>query len=102
MCDASNLENRMIAVDIPEPDYHSHESFKTRKQKLKEIRNMGMDPYPHKYEPTHQMRALQDKYEDSAVGDSETAGAGTTDLVRVAGRLVLFRAMEKCIQPNPR
>ena len=34
------------AVDIPEPDYHSHESFKTRKQKLKEIRNMGMDPYP--------------------------------------------------------
>ena len=41
------------------------------------------------------MHALQDKYEASAVGDSETASAGTTDLVRVAGRLVLFRAMGK-------
>ena len=95
VCNASNLESRVIAVDLAEPDYHSHESFKTRKQKLKEIREMGMDPYPHKYEPTHQMRALQDKYEGSAVGDSETAGAGTTDLIRIAGRLVLFRAMGK-------
>ncbi|MCB1109438.1 MAG: lysine--tRNA ligase, partial [Chlamydiia bacterium] len=95
LCDASNLDNRKIAIDAPEPDYHSHEAFKTRKEKLKEIYAMGMDPYPHKYEPTHQMRTLQDKFEGSAVGESEAAGEGKTDLTCVAGRMVLFRAMGK-------
>ncbi|MGE0198363.1 MAG: lysine--tRNA ligase [Simkaniaceae bacterium] len=80
---------------MPEPDYHHHESFKTRKQKLKEIREMGMDPYPHKYEPTHQIRALQDKFEGSAIGTSEEAEVGKTDFARIAGRMVLFRAMGK-------
>ena len=95
LCDASNLDNRKIAIDVQEPDYHSHEAFKTRKEKLNDIREMGMDPYPHKYEPTHQMRALQDKFEGSAVGESEAAGEGNTDLACVAGRVVLFRAMGK-------
>ncbi|MCP5503518.1 MAG: lysine--tRNA ligase [Chlamydiales bacterium] len=95
VCKESKVENRQIAVDIPEPDYHSHESFQTRKQKLKEIRALGVDPYPHKYEPTHQMRALQDKFEGTAVGTSEEAEVGKTDHARIAGRLVLFRAMGK-------
>lgn len=91
----SKLSNRTFEVEIPEPDYHHHESFKTRKQKLKEIREMGMDPYPHKYEPTHQIRALQDKFEGSAIGTSEEAEVGKTDFARIAGRMVLFRAMGK-------
>ncbi len=95
VCEESKLENRHIGVDTPEPDYHSHESFQTRKQKLKEIREMGIDPYPHKYEPTHQMRSLQDKFEGSAVGTSEEAEEGKTDTACIAGRLVLFRAMGK-------
>lgn len=95
VCEESKVENRHIPVDISEPDYHSHESFQTRKQKLKEIRELGVEPYPHKYEPTHQMRALQDKFEGSAVGTSEEAEDGKTDTARIAGRLVLFRAMGK-------
>jgi len=95
VCEESKTQNRQIAVDIPEPDYHSHESFQTRKQKLKEIRALGVDPYPHKYEPTHQMRVLQEKFEEAAVGTSEEAEAEKTDHARIAGRLVLFRAMGK-------
>lgn len=41
------------------------------------------------------MRALQDKFEGSAISGSEEACEGKIDLVRIAGRLVLFRAMEK-------
>ncbi|MDN3509084.1 MAG: lysine--tRNA ligase [Candidatus Neptunochlamydia sp.] len=95
VCEESKVENRQIAIDIPEPDYHSHKSFQTRKQKLKEIRALGVDPYPHKYEPTYQMRALQDKFEGTPVGTSEEAEEGKTDHARIAGRLVLFRAMGK-------
>ncbi|MCB1073138.1 MAG: hypothetical protein KDK96_08585 [Chlamydiia bacterium] len=41
------------------------------------------------------MQALQDKFEGSAIGGSEEVCEGKTDLVRIAGRLVLFRAMGK-------
>ncbi|MCB1084835.1 MAG: lysine--tRNA ligase, partial [Chlamydiia bacterium] len=95
VCPSSNLENRNIAIEIPAPDYHSHESFKTRKEKLKEIKDLGIEPYPHKYEPTTSMGPLQSKFEGAAVGTSEEAGEGKTDQVRIAGRLVLFRAMGK-------
>ena len=81
--------------EIATPEYHTYEEFQNRTAKLKEIRELGIDPYPHKYEPTHQMRALHDKFESSAIGGSEEAGEGKTDLVRIAGRLVLFRAMGK-------
>lgn len=81
--------------EIQAPEYHGYEEFQNRSQKLKEIRKLGVEPYPHKYEPTHQMRALHDKFEESTIGGSEEAAEGKTDLVRIAGRLVLFRAMGK-------
>ena len=93
VCEASKLDNRHISSSLPE--YHSYETFKVRSQKVKEMREMGMDPYPYKYAPTHQMRALQDKFEGLAIGTSEEGEAGTTDFVRIAGRVVLFRAMGK-------
>ena len=40
VCDASNLENRLMAADVPEPDYHSHEAFKTRKEK--QVANLNL------------------------------------------------------------
>ena len=95
ICESSNLKHRHIAIDLPPPDYHHHEAFKTRKQKLKEIREMGINPYPHIYKPTTQTHTLQDKFKDVSIGDSEAAEKGKTDLVKVAGRLVLFRAMGK-------
>ena len=81
--------------EIQAPEYHAYEEFQNRSEKLKEIRALGVEPYPHKYLPTHDMRSLNEKFEGSAIGGSEEAGNGSTDLVLVAGRLVLFRAMGK-------
>lgn len=91
----AEIENRTIPVEVPEPDYHKHEAFQTRKAKLHAIRSMGMDPYPHKYDPTHEMKHLEEKFEGQAVGTAEEALEGKTDKVRIAGRLMLFRAMGK-------
>ncbi len=76
-------------------DYHSHEAFITRQQKLKEIRELGIDPYPHKFAPTSEVQPIQDKYMEQTVGESGDAHDCKTDKVKVAGRLVLFRAMGK-------
>ncbi len=77
------------------PDYHQHEEFKNRSQKLAEIRALGIDPYPPKFIPTQEARALLHKYESKELGGSDAAEAGTTEQVALAGRLVLFRAMGK-------
>lgn len=77
------------------PEYHSQEEFINRSQKLKEIRDFGINPYPHKFTPTITATELQKKYEGTEVGHSEEASNGTTPSVTVAGRLVLFRGMGK-------
>jgi lysyl-tRNA synthetase class 2 len=78
-----------------EPEYHQHEEFRNRSAKLAEIRELGIDPYPAKYVPTHHALQIADKYADQEIGHSEEASQGATPEVRVAGRLVLFRSMGK-------
>ena len=77
------------------PDYHQHEEFKNRSVKLAEIRELGIDPYPHKFTPTQSAHALAHKYESRELGSFEDAEKGTSEHVVLAGRLVLFRAMGK-------
>ncbi len=77
------------------PDYHNHEEFQNRSRKLAEIRQLGVEPYPHHYHPTHHAEELHKQFGQAAIGHSEEAGAGTTPVVCVAGRLILFRAMGK-------
>lgn len=78
-----------------EVEYHEFEEFQNRSQKLKEIRELGIDPYPHVYEPTTNSGALHESYDEADIGDSSTGEAGSSPEVIVAGRLVLFRAMGK-------
>ncbi len=80
---------------IPKPAYHQNEEFQNRTKKLDEIRNLGVEPYPYHYSPTHTAREILEMYPDVPVGHSEDAAAGTTPEVCVAGRLILFRAMGK-------
>jgi lysyl-tRNA synthetase class 2 len=82
-------------MSIEEPEYHQHEEFCNRSVKLKEIRALGIEPYPHKYTPTHTAEALAHKYEGVEIGHSEDAEKGTTDGACIAGRLILFRSMGK-------
>lgn len=82
-------------MNIVDPDYQNHEEFRNRSQKLKEIKELGIDPFPHKFSPTATAHELLSQYENKEIGHSEDAAAGTTPQVIVAGRLILFRAMGK-------
>ncbi|MCY3974479.1 MAG: lysine--tRNA ligase [Simkaniaceae bacterium] len=80
---------------LPLPDYHAHESFGIRTKKLREIRNLGIDPYPHRYDRIRSIPALHDTYAENTPGTAEEAEAGKTERVAVAGRITLFRPMGK-------
>lgn len=77
------------------PEYHSHEEFQLRSKKLEEIRQLGIEPYPHHYTPTHTAGELINHYQSASVGHSDDAAAGTTPSAKITGRLVLFRSMGK-------
>jgi lysyl-tRNA synthetase class 2 len=77
------------------PDYYQQEEFQNRTRKLQEIRQHDVEPYPHQYEPTHHATGLHQLYSQTTIGTSEEGAQGMTPLVRVAGRLVLYRAMGK-------
>lgn len=76
-------------------DYRDGEEYQNRLRKLHELETLGVCPYPHSYEPTHDAGSLLVQYADSTVGSSEDAEKGSTPFVAVAGRLMLFRAMGK-------
>ena len=82
-------------MTIVEPEYHRHEEFINRSQKLEEIKSLGIDPFPPKFSPTATPGEILHQYEDKQLGHSEEAEQGDTPSVTVAGRLVLFRAMGK-------
>jgi lysyl-tRNA synthetase class 2 len=80
-----------------QPEYHQHEEFRNRRKKLDEIRSLGIEPYPQRYERQHKAHELIAAFQDKPVGNSEEAAEGKTEKVCVGGRLVLFRAMGKNI-----
>ena len=63
---------------INKPDYHQQEEFQNRTSKLNEIRQAGLNPYPHSYKPTHTALGLQETFKGSVAGHSDDAAAGTT------------------------
>lgn len=76
-------------------DYQQTDEFRLRTQKLEDLRNLGIEPYPADFHPSQTFHQLITEYRDQPVGHSDDAAAGTTPTVKVAGRLVLFRAMGK-------
>ncbi len=82
--------------EIDSPEYHHIEEFVLRSHKLQEIRAAGIEPYPPLYKPSQSIQALNSHAEHmDSVGHSDDAAAGTTEEVRVAGRIMLFRSMGK-------
>lgn len=77
------------------PEFEQHEEYQNRSQKLHELRELGIEPYPHKYTPKDYAKALHEKYDSVELGHSDDAAAGETPEASVSGRLVLFRAMGK-------
>ncbi len=56
-----------------------------KEHKLAQLREKGINPYPPKFDRTHQALEIQEKYE------SLEDGAETEDIVRVAGRIMANR-----------
>lgn len=77
------------------PDYLEQEEYLNRKKKLGEIRELNIDPYPAFFKPQDTAQKLHNLYDHSSIGHSEDAAAGSTQAVKVAGRLILFRGMGK-------
>lgn len=80
---------------IKKPEYHQHEEYQNRLRKLNDLKELKVEPFPPNYRLTHTAAELHSKYPPNSIGHSEDASAGTTPFVKLAGRLVLFRAMGK-------
>lgn len=87
-----SLPNKTLAQ---QPHYLQHEEYINRSRKLSELRKLGIEPYPNEYRPTHSISDVRKQYSETTLGHSEDAAGGTTPLVKVSGRLVLFRSMGK-------
>ncbi|MBD3274797.1 MAG: lysine--tRNA ligase, partial [Candidatus Marinimicrobia bacterium] len=61
------------------------ELIETRKEKLQQLRELGIEPYPYKFDVTHYAGRILENYDDYAED---------TD-VRLAGRLMAIRSMGK-------
>lgn len=85
----------MTLTDKKLPEYHGFEDFQKRQAKLQEIRTLGINPYPYRFEQTHKSAELSAKYQDKTPGEFDDAEQGKTPRVALAGRLVLFRSMGK-------
>lgn len=83
---------------MKEVEYHGYEEYKNRVKKLDEIRDLGVDPYPHKYENTHTIKEVLGNYSDEdEIGSFEDGKEKRSDHVKVSGRIVLHRCMGKNI-----
>lgn len=84
-----------MTMNVKVPEHFAQEEYQNRAHKLQEINELGINPYPHKFSPSHTAKEIAAQYEKTEIGHSEDAAEGRTPLVKVAGRLMLFRGMGK-------
>lgn len=84
-----------MTMNVKVPEHFAQDEYQNRLHKLNEINALGINPYPHKFTPTHSAKEVIVNYQTGEIGHSEDAAAGTTPFVKVAGRLMLFRGMGK-------
>ncbi len=63
----------------------TNDLMRQRKEKLNEIREAGIDPYPHQYAPTHTTSGIHEEFEDVDETPDET------NRVTIAGRIMTKR-----------
>ncbi len=77
------------------PDYQTYEDYQIRLKKLNEIKQLGINPYPHKYSPSDTIKNILKNCKEKKIGHFDDAAAEQTPKAKIAGRMVLFRAMGK-------
>ena len=70
-----------------------NELVKRRLEELEEIKKLGVNPYPHRYDVTHKADDLLKNFTDPK--DEEETEARKKDIVSVAGRISAIRRMGK-------
>src|SRR5436309_2148396 len=73
------------------PESRGEDLFEQRVEKVKRLRERGVDPYPHRYKPTHTAEQAKALY---TVREAEGL-AKPPDVVSVAGRITAMRGMGK-------
>ncbi|MBI5398812.1 lysine--tRNA ligase [Candidatus Woesearchaeota archaeon] len=71
------------------PEKPEHHLVAERLRKVAELRSKGIEPYPYEFGKTHNANYLLEKYGSIAAEEK------TTDVVKVAGRIVGLRKMGK-------
>lgn len=74
-----------------QPEMSESELREVRLDKVRAMRDAGVEPYEYTYNPTHTARQLQDEYEGRLEGGEEDATAD----VKVAGRIMARRVFGK-------
>lgn len=70
-----------------------NELVKRRLEELEEIKKLGVNPYPHRYDVTHKADDLLKNFTDPK--DEDETEARKKDIVSVAGRISAIRRMGK-------
>lgn len=77
----NDKEKQETEIQIPLSDL-----IRTRRAKVRQLKDAGVNPYPYKYEPTHHITDIIEQFDQFA--EKET-------IIRVAGRIMLKRKMGK-------
>ncbi|BFH71771.1 MAG: lysine--tRNA ligase [Paenibacillus dendritiformis] len=78
-------------TDVVNQETELSELLQIRRNKLDELRKLGIDPFGAKYSRTHTAKAVLDKYNGMTKEELETEGA----VVSLAGRIMAKREMGK-------
>ncbi|MCE5172372.1 lysine--tRNA ligase [Paenibacillus profundus] len=78
-------------TDVVNQETEISELLQIRRNKLDELRKLGIDPFGKKYNRTHTAKAVLDKYNDMTKEELDEAGVE----VSLAGRIMAKRGMGK-------
>lgn len=67
-----------------------HELIQVRLEKLRKIEEMGIDPYPHRYERTHRISEIIDEFDDLSTKNIKVKTAGRVRAKREHGRVIFL------------
>ncbi|MCB0832118.1 MAG: lysine--tRNA ligase [Bacteroidetes bacterium] len=71
------------------------ELLNVRKDKVQRLRELGVNPYPYRYERQHTSRQLIDHFESLGISDDSRLNDPDVPRVQVCGRMMSFRTKGK-------
>lgn len=85
MAMSADKQKNQDTASAASPAPAAHEFREIRLSKAESLRELGVDPYPHEFRPSHQAGALQETHKDLPDGKA------TEESVQVAGRIMSLR-----------